>query len=214
MKRIFTLLVAMAAIATTASAQFQIGVEAGLNIQEPSSFSESALKSYVNPDNSLGWFAGVKVKRQFVSGLGVDGAILFNQMKNDMGESSKQLRYIVVPINLRFQIGLGPVAAIYAAAGPQWGVNIGDREWSINDVQNASVLSNQYYKSAKQNLSANLGAGVMLMKHIQVGFTYNIPITKNGEALYPNVPTSVSEFNEMKSNWRNNSWQIRAAYFF
>lgn len=213
MKRIFTLLVAMVAIATTASAQFQFGVEAGLNIQEPSSFSESALKSYVNPDNSLGWFAGLKVKRQFVSGLGVDGAILFNQMKNDMGESSKQLRYIVVPINLRFQIGLGPVAAIYAAAGPQWGVNIGDRDWSVNDIQNVGSLYKPYYKSAKQNLSVNLGAGVMIMKHIQVGFTYNIPITKNGEALY-NVPNNLSDIDEMKSNWRNNSWQIRAAYFF
>ena len=226
MKRIFTLLVAMAAIATTASAQLQFGVEAGLNVNLPSSFDNATIKQTVDPKNSLGWFAGLKAKYQFAMGLGVDGAVLYSQKKNDMGESSKDLRYIDVPINLRYQLGLGSLLSIYAAAGPQWSVNIGDRDWgrtfsqTIQDqnLNNVSGTVTELYQGALNNLSINLGAGVLLMKHLQVGFTYNIPITKGGELIYtlPNAdPTSaIDTYNSVKENWKNNSWQIRAAYFF
>lgn len=219
MKRIFTLLVAMVAIVTTASAQFQFGVEAGLNINKPSSFDNESLKAMVTPKNSLGWFAGIKVKKQFVSGFGFDGALLFSQMKDDLGEASKSLQYLTVPLNARFQIGLGSLASIYLAAGPQWSVNIGDRDWDWGDISQAKSLGEEYYESAtkQHNISANLGAGVILMKHLQVGFTYNIPITANGEMLY-NKPTvdnfGQTTYEEYKENWRNNTWQIRAAYFF
>ena len=219
MKRFFTLVVAMVAIATTASAQFQIGVEAGLNVNFPSSFDNATLKQTVDPKNSLGWFAGLKAKYQFAMGLGVDGAVLFSQLKNDMGQSSKELQSIAVPINLRYQIGLGKLASIYLAAGPQWSVNIGDHDWSWSDVSNANNLVNDYYEVAtkKHNISANLGAGVILMKHLQVGFTYNIPLTKNGEMLYrePSVDNfDQTTYKEYSENWKNNTWQIRAAYFF
>lgn len=224
MKRIFTLLVVLVAIATTTNAQlkkFQLGVEGGLNINFPSSFDNATLRSTVDPKNSLGWFAGLKAKYQLPMGIGVDGAVLFSQMKNDFGQSDKTLQYINVPINLRFQLGLSSLVAIYLAAGPQWSVNIGDRDWSFNDVKNAQSLVNTYYTSAvkRHNISANLGAGVLLMKHIQVGFTYNIPITKNGEMMYhapeiDNLGSYTGSYNEIKENWKNNTWQIRAAYFF
>lgn len=221
MKRISTLIVALVAIATTASAQLKFGVEAGLNINMPSSFDNATIRSTVDPKNSLGWFAGLKAKYQFAMGLGVDGAVLFSQMKNDFGESDKTLQYINVPINLRYQIGLGSIASIYLAAGPQWSVNIGDRDWSLGDVENASGLFKTYYTSAvkQHNISANLGAGVLLMKHIQVGITYNIPITKGGEMIYSNpvkdpITGVATSYEEIKENWKNNTWQIRAAYFF
>lgn len=220
MKRISTLIVALVAIATTANAQLKFGVEAGLNVNMPSSFDNSTIRSTVDPKNSLGWFAGLKAKYQLPLGLGVDGAVLFSQMKNDFGESDKTLQYINVPINLRYQIGLGGLLSIYLAAGPQWSVNIGDRDWSLGDVENASGLFETYYTSAvkQHNISANLGAGVLLLKHIQVGFTYNIPITKGGEMIYSNpvedVDGVVRSYEEIRENWKNNTWQIRAAYFF
>ena len=225
MKRILTLCVAMVAIATTASAQLKFGVEAGLNINEPSSFSKSAMKDAINPDNSLGWFAGLKAKYQFAMGLGVDGAILFSQKKNDMGESTKDLQFLEVPINLRYQLGLGSIASIYAAVGPQWSVNIGDRKWSniiektVTDQSFSEVNGtvSELYEGALNNLSINLGAGVILLKHLQVGFTYNLPLTKDGEALYdvsPNLLEADKSLKNIKSNFKNHSWQIRAAYFF
>ena len=219
MKRIFTLITAIVALATTASAQFRFGVEAGMDINLPSSFSKSAAEDMINPDNSLGWFIGPKVHFKVpIVGLGVDAAVLFNQKKNDMGESSKTLQYINIPINARYQIGMGKLVALYIAAGPQWSVNIGDREWGWSDINQASNLSTQYFKAAKSNLSINLGAGVVVLSHLNVGFTYNIPLTKSGEALYTDPtasPTSIiGTAGDVISNFRSNSWQIRASWMF
>lgn len=219
MKRIFTLITAIVALATTASAQLRFGVEAGLDINQPSSFSKSAAKDLIKPGNSLGWFIGPKVMFKVpIVGLGVDGAILFNQKKNDMGESSKTLQYINIPINARYQIGLGSLAALYLAAGPQWSVNVGDRDWSWTDMSQASNLGSQYFKAAKSNLSINLGAGVVLLSHLNVGFTYNIPLTKSGEALYTDPSSSataiVDTAGDIISNFKSNSWQIRASWIF
>lgn len=219
MKKILTLIAAVSLMATTASAQLKFGVEAGLDINQPASFSKSAAEDAINPKNSLGWFIGPKVMFTLpIVGLGVDGAILFNQKKNDMGETSKNLQYINIPINARYQIGLGSLAAIYAAAGPQWSVNVGDRDWSWNDMNDASNLGSQYFKAAKSNLSINLGLGVVLLSHLNVGFTYNIPLTKSGEALYTDPTGSVlgtiDTIGDITSNFKNNSWQIRASWIF
>ncbi|MBP5772126.1 MAG: porin family protein [Bacteroidaceae bacterium] len=208
MKRFFTLAMALLAMNVAADAQLKFGVEAGLNINAPSSFSKAEVEKMVNPENSLGWFAGLKAKYQFAMGLGVDGAVLFSQRKNDMGESSQNLRYIEVPINLRYQISLIKMLSLYAAVGPQWSVNVGDREWSLNDITNTSGVYNELYEGAAQHLSANLGAGVILFDHLQVGFNYNLPLTKTGEVTVKSVSDDVV------SNWKNKTWQIRAAYFF
>jgi hypothetical protein len=59
----------------------------------------------------------------------------------------------------------------------------------------------------KHNISANLGFGAIILDNIHVGVNWNVPVTSGGEFIYQGTQ-SVAE------NWRNNTWQVRLAYYF
>ena len=75
-----------------------------------------------------------------------------------------------------------------------------------------------YYTTAveRHNISINAGAGLLLFDKLQVGFTYNIPVTKNGETIYSFYKSDgiTGNYESVKSNWKNNTWQVRLAFFF
>ena len=93
------------------------------------------------------------------------------------------------------------MAGIYFAVGPQFGFNIGDKTFSFKNVSND-------YKLKDSNLSLNLGAGVRLIKHVEIGFNYNIALGKTGEFEVMDGLTNVV------GNGKANAWQISAAYYF
>lgn len=198
----------MVAIATTASAQIHLGAEAGLNVNLPHDYNNREISSMLNPKNSLGWFLGPKLMYMTPLGFGADGALLFSQMKNDQGESTKSLQYLNVPINLRYQFSLLGLCGIYLAVGPQWSVNIGDRKWNISSVNSQDVNQLYHIATTKHNISANLGFGAIILENIHVGVTWNIPVTNGGELIY-----NSANYGQIKENWRNNTWQVRVAYF-
>ncbi|NEM83813.1 porin family protein, partial [Escherichia coli] len=107
---------------------------------------------------------------------------------------------INIPINLRYDIGLGSLAAVYLAAGPQFGFNIGDKHQTL--VEDVSE-----WKLNDSNFSVNVGLGVMLLGHLQVGANYNIVCGKTGEV-------TVIDGVEEAFRGRSNTWQISAAYYF
>lgn len=161
-KFLLSLLIAVAAV--PASAQFKYGVEAGLNLNYVN-FSGG-----VSSDMQAGFFIGPKVQLTVpLVGLTVDGAIEYSQMKfkiddANYGDESETMSYIVVPINLRYGIGLGSIASVYAATGPQY-------NWNVNDLDG--------FKS--HTLNWNFGVGVSLLTHYQIGATYSMPVTKSGD---------------------------------
>jgi hypothetical protein len=59
------------------------------------------------------------------------------------------------------------------------------------------------YRLKDANLSINFGAGVYLLKHLEIGFTYNLAAGKSGE---------FSGWNDVDTH--NNAWQIGAAIYF
>ena len=66
-----------------------------------------------------------------------------------------------VPLNIKYIIGLGNIANVFVAAGPEFGFNVGN--------------SLEAYTIEKSRLSINAGLGVTLLKHVQVGANYNMP---------------------------------------
>lgn len=215
MKRLYLLLIAFMALTMTANAQFQFGVEGGLNLNK---LKLSDNLPDVSESNRAGFFVGPKVKFMLKGiGLGIDGAILYsNQTASfDINGSteSKHLHFIEVPVNIRYHIGLGSKAAIYIATGPQWNWNVGDKEWNVGKVVDATTnaVSNLSTTFESSSLSWNVGLGLILLKHLQVGATYNIPITKGGNILKTAVNT-ISD--AIDSDVKNNTWQIRLGYFF
>ena len=203
MKKLFTLIVLVAAtcFAMPASAQLKFGVKGGLNITDMSLSSD-----VFETSNRTGFFIGPTVKFTLpIVGLGIDASALYDQRESELTNADNEVtkikqQAINIPINLRYDIGLGGLAAVYLAAGPQFGFNVGDKNQTLfDDVAD--------WKLNSSNFSVNVGAGVMLLSHLQVGANYNIVCGKTGKITYLDGMESVFR-------GRSNSWQISMAYYF
>lgn len=187
MKKIISLLavvVCCLAMATPAQAQLlKFGVKGGLNM------TELDLKGY-DSDNTAGFFIGPMVEATIpLVGLGVDGALLYSQK----GESEWKQQGIEIPVNLKYTIGLGSTFGIYLAAGPDFYFNFKDIDWA--DVKTTQV-------------GINLGAGVKLLRKLQAGITYQIPLGDSFEGM--NVVDGVQKAIGAKTK----TWQVSLAYIF
>ena len=201
MKKIFTTIMLMAAmlVAIPAKAGINFGIKGGYNITN-SSFSEDVIAK----DNQQGFFIGPSLKIGIpVLPIGFEIAALYDQRDAKLEGEKISQKSINIPINVRYELGLGDMAGIYVAAGPQFGFNIGDKSFSFDDVAD--------YKLKDSNLSINLGAGLRLVKHLEIGFNYNIALGKTGEF---NVIDGAGEALGINGNGKANAWQISAAYYF
>lgn len=207
MKKLFTLIVLVAAtyFAVPANAQLKFGIKGGLNITDMS-LSNDVFET----SNRTGFFIGPTIKFTLpIVGLGIDVSALYDQREgevnveaddNTLVSTRLKQKSINIPINLRYDIGLGSLAAVYLAAGPQFGFNVGDKNQSLyKDVAE--------WRLNTSNFSVNVGAGVMLLGHLQVGANYNIVCGKTGEI-------TVLDGAESVLRGRSNTWQISAAYYF
>jgi len=202
MKKVIALVVFAAAMTLTAQAQgIKFGVKGGLNITKMT-FS----KDIVSSDNKTGFFVGPSLKLSLPLGFGADIAALYDERSADLdvGLSSSvptgdeitkvKQKSIQVPINLRYNIGLGSSAAVYLAAGPQFGFPVSDKVYDTKVGE---------YRLKDANLSINFGAGLTLLGHLELGVTYNLAAGKSGE---------FKDWNDVDTH--NNAWQISAAYYF
>ena len=201
MKKILTLVVLAAAMTMTVQAQgVKFGVKGGLNITKM-----SVSKDVADPDNQTGFYVGPTVKLSLPLGFGVDIAALYDQRSAKIeadgdtgiqgaGNEKITQKSLNIPVNARYNIGLGSKAGIYLAVGPQFGFPVGDK------VYNTQLGE---YRLNDANLSFNFGAGVYLLKHLEIGFTYNLAAGKSGE---------FKNFNDVDTH--NNAWQIGAAVYF
>lgn len=209
MKRVFTaLMFAVALIAAIPSqAQVKLGLKGGLNVT-----SMSLSSDVIDKSNQTGFFVGPTIKVTLpIVGLGIDASALYDQrdakLKDDDASEKVSLRSINVPINLRYGIGLGSMASIYLAAGPQFGFNVGDKNvfgYADEDGETGG------FSLKKSNFSINVGFGLSLMSKFEIGATYNIACGKTGEF------NAIDELgNQIFSKGsRMNAWQVSAAYYF
>jgi len=207
-KTILTAAICFAAMfASTAEAQVKFGLKGGLNVT-----SMSFSKEVYGTDNRTGFFIGPTVKFTLpIVGLGVDVAGLYDQREaklkvDGVGDETIKTQAINVPINLRYNIGLGSMANIFLFAGPQFGFNIGEKDQSLfKDVAE--------WKLKTSNFSVNLGAGVTLLNHLQLSANYNIACGKTGDVTFKDVVNNATDKKE-NSSGRSNAWQIALAYWF
>ena len=204
MKKFFTALMFAVAQLTAAPSQAQVkfGRKGGLNVTDMSLSSE-----VLNESNKTGFFVGPTVKFTLpIVGLGIDASALYDQrdakLKGEDGSENVSLRSINIPINVRYTFGMSSLAAIYLAAGPQFGYNIGDKNIFSDEDGNGFSLK-------KSNFSVNVGAGITLMSKFEIGATYNIACGKTGEL---NLIDAAGK--QLSESTRMNSWQVSAAYYF
>ncbi|MCI5710282.1 MAG: porin family protein [Prevotella sp.] len=208
MKKIFSLaLLAFMMMAMPANAQIKFGLKGGVNVTSMS-FSNEVFDA----SNRTGFFIGPTVKIQLpLVGLGIDASALYDQREAkikvgdvETGSSVKQ-QAIAVPINLRYGWGLSSLANIFLFAGPQFSFNVGDKDVELDGTKGTWNLKNS-------NFSVNVGAGVTILKHLQLSANYNIACGKTGDAAWDQVTEALSK--EKKSRGRFNAWQIGLAYYF
>ena len=211
MKKILSLVFLVAAMmfATSANAQVKFGLKGGLNVTSMS-FSEDVFDA----SNKTGFFVGPMVKVTVpIVGLSFDAAALYDQKETDvkytgtdgeLGKTTVRQKSINIPVNVRYGFGLSSLANAFLFAGPQWGINVGDKNFKWNETSS--------YSLKKSNFSVNVGAGVTLLSHLQISANYNIACGKSADASLVKAAEALTNAGKDKS--RNNSWQIALGYWF
>ena len=166
---------------TTAQAQLiKWGVKGGVNMTKID-FDGG------NKDNMAGFFIGPMAEVTIpIIGLGVDAALLFSQKGIKADDDGHKQAGLDIPVNLKYTIGLGSALGIFIAAGP-------DFYFDFKGEENG-------YEKKKAQVGINVGAGLKLLSHLQVGVNYNIPIGDH------------FEWGDLKA--KDKTWQVSLAYIF
>lgn len=204
MKKLKVFFLALVAVCTAlpASAQFKFGVEAGLNASKINA-------DHFDAKNRTGWFIGPKAQFTVpVVGLGVDAALLYSQKYMEINAEdnalqdatfTKNMPYLEIPINLKYNLGFSSLIGIYLATGPQYSWYLGGKSLTWDGVKYGSLETSSF--------SWNVGLGINALSHLQVGVTYNIALGQTGEV------TGIVDAAKT-AKLKNNTWQVRLAYMF
>ena len=179
------MLISCLIIAIPSQAQIRFGIKGGMDISKLNTdFSE----------NSTGFFVGPIVDFTLpIVGLGIDAAALYSQSSLKLkGTNSEKLKSIEIPVNLKWTIGLGSTLGLFLNAGPQFGFGLNDYWSGLNK---------------KTFVSVNVGGGLKLLRHFQLGVNYNFGASKVGSII-------VDERKNLTESLRKNSWQVSLAYMF
>ncbi len=212
MKKVLSFIVLAVSLffANPAQAQIKLGVKGGLNV--------SNLKlddDMWTADNKVGFFIGPMVKVTVpVTGLSFDVAALYDQKEAKVkvaddvvggtyNSTTVTQKFIDIPVNVRYGFGLSSLANIFLFAGPQWGINVGNKNFKWNKSSS--------YSLKKANFSVNVGAGVTLLSHLQASVNYNIECNKSGKM---DTGSLDSNGKPLVIKGRNNTWQISLGYWF
>ena len=191
MRKLVSIIVVMVCLllAVPAQSQVKFGLKGGLDI--------SKLDNNIG-DNTTGFFVGPMLDVTLpILGLGIDVAALYSQSGLDVnGASSEKLKSVEIPVNLKWTLGFGSTLGVFVAAGPQFGFSLNDGWKNLMEETNKSFVS------------VNVGAGLKLLRHLQVGVNYNIGASKLGDII-----VNTSDGN-LRSGVRKNSWQVSLAYMF
>lgn len=207
MKKIITTLFACLAMMAVLPAQAQttklrFGLKGGLNLTK-FSFSDELFES----QNKVGFFVGPSFTFGLpVIGLGAEVSALYNERKVKVDDETVKKKSLDVPLSVRYSVGFSEEACIYVAAGPQFSFALGDKALSF---KNDNDLSEVDWKFKNTTLSFNVGGGIVI-NHLQLSATYNIPIGKTSEFTWQDATDKVFHDGDSKVK----GWQIAAAYYF
>lgn len=219
-KILLTLCVVLAAGGMMQAKPIAFGVKAGLNVNKIK-FD----KDFANSDNSCGWTAGVMADFTIpIIGLGADVSLMYARMNNSSsvtyeptlmptpgqigsdaatastnnGENLYGKNFLEIPINIKYKFTLpvvGNYLAPYIFTGPNFAFRL-DKSATFNDL-----------KSRSCQVAWNVGLGVQLMSHVQIGASYAFGIN--------NVVKNITDVvNPVDIKAKNNYWTVTAAYLF
>lgn len=202
-KRGALVLALLLAVAGTASAQFRFGIRAG--IQTNSLHFNS---STFDDDNRVGFTGGVMAEFTVpVVGIGADLGVMYTRRNSDIAvqnddntnfEEIGGRSYIEIPLNLKWRISIPLINKIvrpYIFTGP-----------SFAFLTSKKAITNAF-KNRSCDVAWNVGAGVELFSHLQVGACYGFGMTKPFETIGLVGDDGINDA-------RTRCWTVTAAYLF
>lgn len=207
-KSVLSLIMVLAMVAVLpVGAQVKFGVKAGVNLSQM-----SMDKDVFNTSNRAGFFMGPTLKVGLpVLGLGLDLSALYNRQEakvegiNNKVNTVLKQQQLIVPVNVKYSIGVGSAANIFVFAGPQIAFNIGDKVKRISEIQDQAAQ----WTLQSSNFSVNAGLGMTVATHFQVTANYNVGVGKTGDITWENVKE-----NTVSRKTQGSSWCVGLAYFF
>lgn len=210
-------------MAIPTQAQIKLGVKGGVNLLNA---DFSGLSSNFKTENMGGFFVGPMVDMTIpLLGLGLDGSLLYAEKGTKFTNTitnkdlTNKQKTIEVPVNLKYSIGLGSAAGIFLAAGPNFSFDINSDNLTTDLTELASqTISGNLPSIDRKNseVSVNIGGGLKLLNHLQIGLNYNLPLTDSAKQNFSNG--DLSELSGIISGssfkTKNKIWQVSVAYIF
>lgn len=206
-KHIILAVIATIAVAMPASAQFRFGIKAGMNVN---SVSFSNLNDNFDKENRSGFFGGITTEFTVpIIGLGFDLSVLYshrnvegdikgnNDLENILkNEDFRKQDYIEIPLNLKYKLSLPAISKIvtpYLTTGPSIAFKC------------SKAAATAAYEEKKFDAAWNVGGGVQLIEHLQVGVNYSWGMTNALKFIGEGKGADLGKIN---------GWKISAAWFF
>lgn len=193
---VFAVMAMFLSVPQQVQAQASFGFRAGANV--------SKMKSHIlSTDNRGGFSLGavLEVKIPVIPfGFDIGAKYDIHRAKainpDDGTVMRSNMQFMSLPLNLRCPIGIGKRCQIAPFTGPQCDFSIGRRN-----------ILRENFRLHDATWSWNFGGALRLLKHYQIGYCYNVGITRIADLL-PNANI------QSTSALRNNSHQVFVTYFF
>jgi opacity protein-like surface antigen len=173
-------------------AQLKFGIKAGINLENAS--LKGDVLDNLDSNNFTGFQVGPMLEFTIpVIGLGLDVAALYSQQGMKVSGEDIQLNNLEVPVNLKYKLSFFKLLGVYGTAGPYINFKLSD---SLQDQ----------FEAKSFGAGLNFGAGVELLRHLQVGVNYRMGLTDDYQSI-ENIAGNLSK-------WKTETWSITAAYLF
>lgn len=203
-KLLFTLFLLLTSAHLTAQS-LRFGLTAGVNTTQVK--LNDAWKNVADGKTRVGWFVGPKVYLSTPLGIGAEAALIYSHRNmeitsNNLPTVTHSQSSIALPVSARFSFGLGSLVAAFINTGPQFNYRLQNKDWDLQSITSGKALTN--IKSKKMRTSWNIGAGVRLLKHIEMSVGYNFSLSK-----YLEKTPYTNEY-----NFDINTYRIGVTYIF
>lgn len=197
-RRILMLVVVVAAV-LPASAQFKIGPRVGIEVNSLH-FSNDLFSS----DNRAGITAGLQAEFTVpVIGVGADLSVMYvhrtSRWITSAGlPSTAKSNYVEIPLNVKYKLSLPAISHIiapYIFTGPSFAILASTKEIA------------EFVEARKCDVAWNFGFGVELVRHLQIGASYGLGMTKALNFFGAGIPAAGIE-------GKNRYWTVTAAWLF
>ena len=167
------LIVIVASLLVAVSAHAQLGVIAGITSAQTK--FENVDAALIEAQNATQYHVGVAYKLGLGNLIAIQPAIIYNvkgskvSAVGSLADFDFKSGYLEIPVQLQVGVGLGDLARVYAIAEPFVGMAI--TETTIKGLATDQKIEWDDF-SDKIEYGIGIGAGVELIKHVQVAARY------------------------------------------